>query len=218
MRNTIISTTLVLMSACSCFAQPRQYTLISDFPQFDGSPYGFSGTITTDGSLGSFADVSFITDWSIALATPDDDGVTTQVFTPFDTSFESVHGGGGDFFVSATEIGIARTDTSLPTRLRLGTIYGDPGDTYIDWSSPGWAGFFLKGGIKIHDFDSTPPNSAFHVFGSPFSLPVATGGVVIPEPSSFLALSLSALGLTCVLRHRRGAEAASPLLTQHNRR
>ena len=211
MRNSIISTTLVLMSACSCFSQPRQYTLISDSPQFDGSPYGFSGTITTDGSLGSFADVSFITDWSITLSTPGDDGITTQVFTreentPLfanDSRFESVHGGGGDFVVSPSDIFMSSTDTSLPTKLRLGTIYGDPGDTFIDWSSPGWAGFFVEGGINIHDFDSTPPNSGFHVFGGPHSLPVATGGVAIPEPSSFLTLSLGALGLPYVLRNRR---------------
>jgi hypothetical protein len=182
--------------------------LISDSPQFDGSPYGFSGTITTDGSIGSFTDVDFITDWSITLETPGDDGILTQVLSRVDGpfgNFESVHGGDGDFVVTATDISIASSGTSLPTRLRLGTIPGDLGDTFIDWSSPGWAGFFLKGGIKIHDFDSTPPNSDFHVFGSPLSVPVATGGIAIPEPSSFLALSWGALGLPYVLRNRRQA-------------
>ncbi len=180
MRNTIISTTLVLMSACSCFAQPRQYTLISDSPQFDGSPYGFSGTITTDGSLGSFTDVDFITDWSITLATPGDDGVTTQVLTPFDTRFESVHGGGGDFVVSPTNIFISYSDYSLPSTLRLRRRGGD---TFIDWSSPGWSLYesFYEGGIKIHDLDSTIPDSGFHVFGGLHSLPVATDGVATCE-------------------------------------
>lgn len=205
MRNSTISTMMILMSACSCFAQPRQYTLISDSPQLDESPYGFSGTITTDGSLGSFTDVDFIMDWSITLATPGDDGVFTQVFTPVDSRLEFVHGSGGDFVVSPTDIDISSTNTSLPTRLRLGQLFSDPGDTFIDWSGPGWAGAFIKGGIKIHNVDSTPPDSGFQVFGSPFFLPVATGGVTIPEPPSLLTLLLGALGVTHVLRNRRQA-------------
>lgn len=50
-------------------AAAKVYTLVSDSPWLDDSPYGFSGTITTDGSLGNISDVSLITDWNIKLET-----------------------------------------------------------------------------------------------------------------------------------------------------
>ena len=55
-----------------------------------GLDFGFSGTITTDGSLGNFADTSPITSWSILATTPgESDGETTELWAPSNSGLGS---------------------------------------------------------------------------------------------------------------------------------
>ena len=51
--HTLLSLLIVLLYSYSASATDRIYTLVPDTP-FDGSLFGFSGTITTDGSTGAF--------------------------------------------------------------------------------------------------------------------------------------------------------------------
>ena len=81
------------------------YTLVSDSPQFDSSPYGFSGTITTDGSFGSFANADIITDWDITITTLA--GVDGDVTEELNLTFDDV-----TFFLSGTG-NLVATPTTL---------------------------------------------------------------------------------------------------------
>src|SRR5262245_17271775 len=81
MRTILLTTVAVFVIANAAHAKDRIYTLVPDIP-FDDSPFGFSGTITTDGSTGAISSVNFIKDWSITIRSPSDvDGIATEVFT-----------------------------------------------------------------------------------------------------------------------------------------
>lgn len=83
--------TYYLVAICMLLAHPQQlfaavYKLVdySDgSPYAEGSPeYNYYGTVTTDGRLGSFTDLSVIIDWSVHLSTPGEkDGDTHEILT-----------------------------------------------------------------------------------------------------------------------------------------
>ena len=94
------------------------YTLIPDTGLTDG--YGFSGTVTTDGSIGTFTDASAITDWNITILTPDGvDGVASQVLTPATSTKFYSPVGTGDLKITASEISITNSGENQTTNLFL---------------------------------------------------------------------------------------------------
>ena len=202
----VFSALVLVVCSSSAYAVDRVYTLVPDTP-FDGSPYGFSGTITTDGSTGYFSDVSFIRDWSITVETPSlFDGVSTELFTsaspPLLRTFQ--HSG---FFpcecLHVTESSISLVAVGSPrTNLNLGIgregIFLYP--TIISWNGPYSTSAAFVGSVNIGDRGESP-SSETRNFGDLLSLQVATNGVAIPEPAT-LFLLLTALTALFPSRHR----------------
>jgi hypothetical protein len=174
-------------------AAAKVYTLVSDSPDFDDSPYGFSGTITTDGRIGFFLDASFITDWSITVETPGEvDGVKTQTLTPAGGSTVSLLG-------PRRLIAVTPTSISLPHSVEPFTFLDfsavAPHGEFIRFQAPysvalitatGSLPGFLGAPGEILVTDSSEVGSSNHRARYDVML-IATA---IPEPSSLVLLAM----------------------------
>lgn len=178
------------------------YTLVPDSPGFDDSPFGFSGTITTDGSVGSFFDLSFVTDWNITLETPGDvDGVTTQTLTPGNGSMATLY---GNLIVTPTVIRIPG-NTLFSAILTFAAP--EPGDEGLRFRVP----YVPPLGTVDPDVVVDPPRAAtiqVYDFGEENSLfsqsyIFLTVATALPEPSSATAAMLAACALGFTPRRSR---------------
>jgi hypothetical protein len=201
---------VVLWASASAHAADRVYTLVPY--ELSDARFAFSGTITTDGSIGTFSDASFIKDWSITVQTPSEvDVVSMEVFSSAAgqaltfTGWESLQ-------VTNESISILESNGYVSGRpsLSLGVPQVDP--TSISWNGaytvypqPGlvpsvYSGRRFPAHVSVFDVGETPA-SAYASFFSAESLTVATGGVAVPEPAAIALLLAGAFGLT--LNHWR---------------
>lgn len=168
-------------------AQPSYavvYTLGPD-PGLTGG-YGFSGTVTTDGTTGSFSDASEITSWDITLMTPGGvDGVTSQTLTEATSTLFFFFQGTGQLVITATEISIVNSDIDNTTNLAFSN--GSEGLTFEGPKSTTLTGF-----VSMDDVTESPAFSS-DVIGDAVSAPVA---FVIPEPHA-LCLCMIGVAVLC---------------------
>lgn len=201
-RRLLAAVTLIAASLCSASASADLvYTFVSD-DAMAGTGYGFSGTITTDGTTGSFTDSSsfnaIVTGWSITLTTPDAvDGNSSEVL--------SGPGPGGPLWSLNNPSGTDAVLNVTPTRMELtsGTVpisfiglsisspgFGTIGASGLSFAGPFPGGFGIPdnlGSISVNDNSETPGNGSAN-FGTLTSLTIATA---VPEPSSIVLLGLA---------------------------
>ena len=163
--------------------------------------FGFSGTVTTDGSLGYFSTAAPILSWDITLSTPSGvDGVGLQTLTPGNstvvTSFIPV---GAGIQLTSTTFYLVPSAT-LPTSADLVfDVNPTPAEGFERLSyTIGGGGGGLGSQVISSDQGETPASSSVQ------GIHDATGvliGTAIPEPSA-LILTLFA-GLVFTLQRER---------------
>lgn len=172
---------LVLVMVLVQPGQAAVYTIISD-PGI-GSDYSYSGTLTTDGSIGTFSVATAITDWNINITTPGGvDGVVSQVLTPATSTKFHFPQGVGDIVITATSISILNSGVDNTTNLAFSAPTGE------SFTLEGPKSTTLTGFVSVSDVNEVPP------YGSALIGDVVSAQVAyrIPEPG---AASLSLLGL-----------------------
>lgn len=150
--------------------------------------YGYSGTVTTDGTLGNFASGQPlpIIDWSITLTTPDaTDGVSERILTPLNSYLSSGPG--------AWPIQFTATQIILPDGVTTGSGMG-----FINHTDGAFESFFAYsavegagGGISINDASEFPfgaswnePTPADFVFATAITHPQLRIDSVAPAGAS----------------------------------
>jgi hypothetical protein len=162
------------------------YTLVQPV-QFESSPYGFSGTVTTDGSVGNKTTLDFIKSWSITVRTPATvDGVSSELFDPTNSTVS--------LFVSDTP-GLMVTTESIKLSagpLPLATLtWASPQDeTRLQYTNR----FGTDLGVSVSDASELDRGLGITAAGSPIAS--------VPEPSIVLLL-LIAIGSCICRRHDR---------------
>lgn len=162
----IIAIAVLLVPANFCHA--RIYGLVEANTLDDKEFFGYSGTVTTDGSLGLQTSVDFITSWNIQIVTQGTtDGITVERLTPANSvlSLELDQSAGlevtEDFFRFAPH----QANVSLDT---------------LTWQGP-------TSGIR---FGTRSTNGGVYVFDMDTTIGVnrhdAAIARVVPEPSSML--------------------------------
>jgi len=156
---------------------------------FESSPYGFSGTITTDGSIGILTTLDFIESWSITVFTPATvDGVSSELLEPTNSMVS--------LFISDTP-GLIVTSESIslsPGPLPLATLSWSTlvNDTRLEFSNRVGTG----GGVTVSD--PSEPDWALGVTAG--GAPIASNGILVPEPLTSALLSLGAVSLCLATR------------------
>ena len=156
--------------------------------------YGFSGTITTNGSIGFFDDpTALVTDWNIVLSTPGGmDGITSQILTSSNSvlsCFGCSTGGLGTGIESSLTSLSVRSDFGELTRFVFeGRPIPAEGLEVLEFNYSG----STSGSITVLDSGEASPQGFVSVptLGGPFAIATA-----VPEPSSILFLGLAALGV-----------------------
>lgn len=200
---------VVLLASPSAHAADRVYTLVPY--EFNDPRFAFSGTITTDGSTGTFSDASFIKDWSITVHTPSEvDGVAEEVFSSA-TGPSLTFKGWQTIQVTKDSISLIESAGyfSERTSLSLGASGFDA--TSISWNGaytvypePGLVADLFPGrrflaNVYIFDVGETPEIGTAFLSADP--LIVAADGVAVPEPSAIVLTALGAFRLVSI--HRR---------------
>lgn len=158
--------------------------------------YGYSGTIRTDGSTGSFSNTSAIIDWHISLVTPGEkDGDTSTLLTASNSN------------VRLSDVGLIEIHES---RIALPFRIGSPSRLFFELPGPGdslgYIGPYLPmtpGVISVNQeegvvvvIDEIGPQSfegiGFRVPGTEFTL-VA---IAIPEPDALFTAFMA--GVLCI--------------------
>jgi hypothetical protein len=174
------------------------YTL-NEPVHFAGSPYGFSGTVITDGSTGVLTTVDFITSWSIMVFTPGGvDGVTAEHLDPANSSVSLELGSAAGLIVTPETISFPLGLTPLAT-LRWATAMDE---TVLQFNNRLGTG----GGVGVSD--PSEPNGALGVVAA--GAPIASGGVLVPEPSGSGAVAVCASAIAA-LRFRGRRVSANKL-------
>ena len=184
----ILRLAAAVLSLLACHTACAQIVYTLNQPAlFDSSPYGFSGTITTDGSTGSFASVDFITSWSIVVRTPATvDGVATELLDPTNSSIS---------------LNIANTTGLVVTEESLSLPLGLPPLATLSWSTPMNATVLqfnnragTEGAVSVQDASEPNPGLGIVARGSP----IASGGVRVPEPSAVAIIATSLIALSAI--------------------
>jgi hypothetical protein len=160
----------------------------------------FTGTLTTDGTLGALTEADLI-DWSVDVAGPIAFTITPANSQLFDTVFRGVT-------ASADEIRVAFPDGVLQFVLiaPFTTTVAACGDCEESDVQLFRSDFGRNTqGFVLRDFDDGDPSF------EDFQGPVVTGGetsylaaVVVPEPASSMLLAVGLAGLACGARRARG--------------
>lgn len=105
-----------------CPADAGMVYRLNESPYFEGSSFGFSGTVTTDGSLGLQTSVSFIESWSITVRTPSAvDGVGEETLTPANSTVSLALNGDPGLTLSAQSISMPVKSFGIPATLTWST-------------------------------------------------------------------------------------------------
>ena len=128
------------------------YQITAD-PGLD-SGWGYSGTVTTDGTLGTFSmgQPLPIIDWSITLTTPGGDGVSTRTLTPLNSYL----------YMTPNPLGTQFTETQIILPLGGGSIFfsnfsdGSEEVLRVYGSEDGEGG-----GINVLDLNESPGGSGW---------------------------------------------------------
>ena len=179
---------IALANSSTCFATTYAF---HQPVQYDSSPFGFSGTVSTDGSTGVLATTDFITSWSITVHTPSTtDGVASEVLTPSNSSVSLDLAGTPGLTVTPSAI-------SMPPRgpLPLSTLTWTTasGETELQFTNRFTNQLGIGAGVTV--FDHSERNSAHGVVSQ--DAPVAT---VIPEPATSWLIVVGGLALGCSYR------------------
>ena len=196
---TLTASILILTLAPGFSSAANIVYTLADPGLTDG--YGFSGTITTDGSLGFFSTTAPVLSWDITLSTPGVvDGISLQTLNPgnsvLTTSF--IPAGAGIELTSTTFYLVP--SATLPTSADLVfDVNPTPAEGFERLSyTIGGGGGGLGSQIISSDLGETPASSSVQ------GVHDATGvlvGTAIPEPNSVLLLVVG-LGLVGYRRRR----------------
>lgn len=182
----ILLTAIVLVGTSNCCTHGA---IVYDLSQatFGNPQFAFSGTFTTDGTLGTFqpTDASFITSWNITLSTPGgNDGITNQVLTPSNStvSFQNLtprFTASQNNFLFLSSLSPSSAD-----------IVFESGDVQFQIRSPRQSspGIFVAGSYFLQDA-SEAPDASLMQFGSSSSMEFGINGTAVPEPSYILLLA-----------------------------
>jgi hypothetical protein len=146
-----------------------------------------SGTIETDGTTGTLGSSDLLT-WSILL----NDG-TGQTFTL----------NPGNSVATLTGTATTATASLLQFNYDTGNVAGDLGYFEILDSTDGWGLEFATASTGAGNGGIINPDSASDIGILSFDPQPITLGTAVPEPSTFLLLWTSALGMLAVRAHRK---------------
>jgi hypothetical protein len=186
-----LGTLVLLLLACGTARAQIIYTL-NQPALFESSPFGFSGTVITDGSTGVLASVDFIESWSITVLTPATvDGVSSEHLDPANSSLS--------LFLSGTP-GLIVTPESISLSLSLTPVATLTWSTQMNETVLQFSGRIGTGGsVTVSDPSETNPVLGIVARGAP----IASNGVLVLEPSALAIATTCLLTVTFVRRRNR---------------
>lgn len=191
-----ISALFILLTVASHAHADIIYTITPKTLGADG--YGFSGTITTDGSLGLFSDLTHITNWAITLNTPSAaDGIGTHELNMGNSSSTFDFGDGAQLSLTPTEFAFTPTAAVVTQDTMRFASTGDPTGDYIEFFSAGPVA--LSSQIQIRDGSENPSLGLGGGSAAGNNLVIATA---VPEPTSSFLVTVGAFGLLAFRRRR----------------
>ena len=179
------------------------YTIDNNPPSFNN--WQLSGTITTDGALGSI-DASDIVNYT----------VTAQKGTYNHTFVYSSGRALTNSFLYTTQTSFGLDLTHAPSYLQLADNVPVSATDALTWSisdlQPGdHTDNFALSGLANYPYSIASESSSFIDANSTFEIASAQAPTVVPEPSSFALLGLGAIGLAIGAYRRRGTSAVGSI-------
>lgn len=174
-----VTIAIVLTTPLAC--EGNTYALVQP-DLFNSHPFGFSGTVTTDGSIGLQTNTDFIESWAITIVTPSSvDGVSTELLTPDNSSVTLDLADDPGLITSAGAVMMPiKTSTPLLTL----TWSTENEETVLQFTNRFTDADGLGAGVSVRD--PSEPNSGVGIVlsGSPFA-------IAVPEPASAAVLILA---------------------------
>jgi hypothetical protein len=156
----------------------------------------FTGTLTTDGTLGALTEANLV-DWSIVVSGPIAFTITPANSQLFDIVFQGVSASPDEIRVAFPD-GVLQFDLIAPFTTTVAAC-GNCEESGVQLFRSDF-GRNIQG-LSLHDFDDGDP------FFQDFQGPVVTGGetsylaaTVVPEPASALLVVVGLAGLACRAR------------------
>ena len=183
--------TLALVSLLDPLLCPGMTYMLNQPDVFGAFPYGFSGTITTDGSTGLMTTTDFVDSWSITVFTPDTvDGLSSETLTPSNSAVSFSVSDSLGLEVSADAISMSEKLSTSAIPLATLTWATNDGNTTLQFTNRFTDRAGLGAGVNV--FDPSEQNATLGVVLEGF--PIAT---LVPEPTtSTIALTVLCLAVS----------------------